>query len=376
MKTENKRNRIKDMYLPPIIPMDVCLGDGVVDLVSVIIPTFNRDYILDKSLDSVLMQDYPHFEVIVVDDGSNDKTDELMEKYLKQYPGKIKFVKKTNGGLVSARNEGMRHAKGEFIAFQDSDDIWLQGKLSNQVAILKKHPEVVIAWTLINIVDEKGRMTHENDINTAYNVYNIIDLDKCFPRIGTLDYRNEKVSYRKGEIFKTLFLGNMVHPPVAFIRRTAIQKTGGLDQTYHYAGEDYEFFWRLSLLGEGAMVEKAGMLYRMGADDQMTSNELLLFVALGNEKAITNRLKNYPGVFEALGKEVVHEHLAQAHAWVVRSEFSSAYGKKSNGFRAFFDLFKLSYKEAFKLIPFVIAYHFPVKMRTPLISFTKRLRSV
>ncbi|MGZ3787742.1 MAG: glycosyltransferase [Bacteriovorax sp.] len=374
MNKENKRNRIKDLYLPPMIPMDVCLGEGIVDLVSVIIPTYNRDYILDKSLDSVLMQDYPHFEIIVVDDGSTDHTSELMDKYVRQYPDKIKLVKKTNGGLVSARNEGLRHARGEFIAFQDSDDIWLQGKLSNQVNVLKKHPEVVIAWTLINVVDKNGKMTHENDINIAYNVYNVIDLDKCFPRAGTLDYGKEKISYRKGEIFKTLFLGNMVHPPVAFLRRTAIQKTGGLDQTYHYAGEDYEFFWRISLLGEGAMVEKAGMLYRMGADDQMTAKDLLLFVALGYEKAITARLKKFPGVFETLGKEVVHKHLAGAHAWVVTSEFSSAFGKKLNGVRAFFDLFRLSTTDALKLVPFMAAYTLPTTLRGPLKSFIRKVR--
>jgi glycosyltransferase involved in cell wall biosynthesis len=237
------------------------------------------------------MQDYPSFEVIVVDDGSNDNTEQLMARYLKQYPDKIKYIKKPNEGVLSARNEGMRHAKGEFIAFQDSDDIWLQGNLTNQVTVLKMHPEAVIAWTNIHIVDEKGNLTHENNIGAAYNVYNIINLDKCFPICGAFTYKNEMVAYRKGEIFRTLFLGNMIHPPVAFMRRTAIQKTGGLDKTYRYSCDEYEFFWRLSLLGEGIMIEKPGMLYRMGAEDQLTAKDLLVFIALGNFNIFNLKIK-------------------------------------------------------------------------------------
>ncbi|MDO9181798.1 MAG: glycosyltransferase family A protein, partial [Bacteriovorax sp.] len=371
MKAINKRNRIKDLNRPPMIPMDICLGEGIIDFVSVVIPTYNRDYILGQALESVLMQDYPHFEVIIVDDGSTDTTTALIEKYLVLYPDKIKYIKKENGGLVSARNEGMRHTKGEFIAFQDSDDIWLQGKISNQVALFKKHPEVVIAWTLFNIVDENGKVTHENDINTAYNVYNIIDLDKCMPRAGQLEYANEKINYRKGDIFKTLFLGNLIHPPVAVVRRSAIQKVGGLDQTYLYAGEDYEFFWRVARLGEGALIEKAGMLYRMGSGDQMTSPDLLLFVALGYEKIITSRLKSYPGVFETIGEGIVQKQLIGAYSWVISSEFTSTYGLKSNGRKTFLKLLRFSFKDALKLVPFILFYNLPFSLR----SFIKSKKS-
>jgi glycosyltransferase involved in cell wall biosynthesis len=369
----NKRNLIKDLYKSPMIPMDVCQGPGIADMVSVLIPTFNRDYILYKSLDSILAQDYPLFEIIVVDDGSSDKTSEVMERYLREYPDKIKYIQKPNGGLVSARNEGMRHASGEFIALQDSDDIWLQGKLKNQVAIFKKHPEVVINWTQTHIVNEDGVMTHENGIDFAYNVYNNVHFKNFLPRVGTLEYDGEIIPYKKGEIFTAFFLGNMVHPPVAMMRRSAIQKVGGLDQTYHYAGEDNEFFWRVSALGEGAMVEKAGMLYRYGAPDQMTKSDLHVFIALGYEKIINDRLRRYPEKFKSLGESVIQERLIAASEWVVTSEFSSLYGNKKNGLRAYRKLLQQSPKQAVKLIPFMIAYALPEKIRIVLVKLLKKI---
>src|SRR5437868_2002167 len=101
-------------------------------LVSVVIPTYNSASFLSQSIESVLQQTYDNFEVIVIDDGSTDNT----EAVLSDYKDAIHYIKKNNGGPSGARNLGIAEAKGEFIAFQDSDDLWLPEKLQLQMEYL------------------------------------------------------------------------------------------------------------------------------------------------------------------------------------------------------------------------------------------------
>ena len=90
--------------------------------VSIIVPAYNVENYIEKCLNSLINQTLEDIEIIVVNDGSTDKTKDKILEFYSQYPGKIKYLEKENGGLSSARNFGMPHAKGEYIAFLDSDD--------------------------------------------------------------------------------------------------------------------------------------------------------------------------------------------------------------------------------------------------------------
>ena len=90
--------------------------------VSVIVPVYNVEPYLDKCLNTLVNQTLKKIEIIIVNDGSKDNSEKIIEKYLKKYPEKIKYIKKANGGLSSARNEGLKYASGEYIGFVDSDD--------------------------------------------------------------------------------------------------------------------------------------------------------------------------------------------------------------------------------------------------------------
>jgi len=103
-------------------------------LVSVIIPTYNRASILNETIRGVLQQTYRELEIIVVDDGSTDNTNQLIEKIDDK---RIFYLYKENRGLASARNAGIKKAKGEYIAFLDSDDIWLPAKIEKQMEVFK-----------------------------------------------------------------------------------------------------------------------------------------------------------------------------------------------------------------------------------------------
>ena len=105
------------------------------DLVSVIIPTFNRAHLIKRSAMSVLNQTYDNLELIIVDDGSTDNTEEVVKSIDDK---RIIYIKQPNQGACAARNTGIDHAKGEFIAFQDSDDVWHDNKLEKQMETLRK----------------------------------------------------------------------------------------------------------------------------------------------------------------------------------------------------------------------------------------------
>lgn len=105
-------------------------------LVSVVIPAFNAEAFVAEAIESALAQDYEPREVIVVDDGSTDRTSAVASSY------PVRCVTQPNGGQAAARNAGVAFCRGPLVAFLDADDLWMPGKLSGQVAYLMAHPEV------------------------------------------------------------------------------------------------------------------------------------------------------------------------------------------------------------------------------------------
>jgi glycosyltransferase involved in cell wall biosynthesis len=122
------------------------------ELVSVIIPTYNRKDWITKAIDSVLAQTYRNFEIIVVDDGSTDNT----EAILQHYKDKICLIRQGNSGGAVARNTGIKAAKGEWIAFLDSDDEWLPEKLAIQMGHICKRPDICAHITNVTFVPSNG----------------------------------------------------------------------------------------------------------------------------------------------------------------------------------------------------------------------------
>jgi glycosyltransferase involved in cell wall biosynthesis len=122
-------------------------------LISVIIPVYNGERFLKESIDSILSQQHKNIEVIVVDDGSVDKSSDIAKSY-----ANVCYIYQTNQGPSVARNTGIAASKGEFIAFLDADDIWFTNKLSTQIEYLNKNPD-------IGFVFANRRMITENNID-------------------------------------------------------------------------------------------------------------------------------------------------------------------------------------------------------------------
>lgn len=185
-------------------------------LVSVIIPVFNGRETICRAIDSVLAQSYREREVIVVDDGSTDST----IRVLRDYGSKIRLVEQKHAGNSTARNQGIKLARGEYVAFLDHDDFWVQEKLAVQVEILNRYPSVGLTFSNLEIVNKQGE------------------------RLGSTFVPSH---LRYAPSWKDLLKEGAVLLSSVLVRREMILKVGGFDAhlfTQH-GYEDTDFFLRL-----------------------------------------------------------------------------------------------------------------------------------
>lgn len=125
-------------------------------LVSVIVPVYNAEKYISQTLDSIIEQDYPEKEIIIVDDCSTDNSFQIIKEYMKGNPCITYHKLDKNSGVAVARNSAIEIAKGRFIAFLDSDDIWEQGKLSKQIPLFYSHQRCPFTYTALSYIDENG----------------------------------------------------------------------------------------------------------------------------------------------------------------------------------------------------------------------------
>lgn len=142
-------------------------------LVSVIIPTYNRAGLLSEAMCSVLSQTHKNYELLIIDDGSSDNTGAVVNEFIER-DKRIRYIKKENGGQGSARNLGIRNAKGKYIAFLDSDDEWLVDKLEKQFNFMETHPAYDFCYTDDEVLEVKNNKRtikvkhYSNDIDLSF----------------------------------------------------------------------------------------------------------------------------------------------------------------------------------------------------------------
>ncbi|HEY5957340.1 MAG TPA: glycosyltransferase family A protein, partial [Polyangiaceae bacterium] len=122
--------------------------------VTAVIPTYNRREYVQEAIDSIIAQTFRDYEIIVVDDGSTDGTREALPA---RYGERIRYLWQTNQGESAARNHALSLAMGQYIAFLDSDDLWLPDKLTKQVALLEQRQDIGAAFCQAWIINEHGQ---------------------------------------------------------------------------------------------------------------------------------------------------------------------------------------------------------------------------
>lgn len=123
-------------------------------VLSVIIPVYNSENSVFQTLESVLAQTYRHFEIIIVDDGCTDTSIDICKSFADP---RIKIIHQQNRGLAGARNTGIRHAQGEYLAFVDSDDLWLPQKLEKHLQHFARSPKVGVSFSRSSFIDDQGK---------------------------------------------------------------------------------------------------------------------------------------------------------------------------------------------------------------------------
>jgi glycosyltransferase involved in cell wall biosynthesis len=203
---------------------------------SVIIPTYNRASTIERALNSVFNQTKSADEIIVVDDGSNDQTPEILEKY----KSRVFFIRQENKGVSAARNNGIRQADSEWIALLDSDDEWLPDKLSRAEQYILENPEIKIF------------QTEEIWIRNGRRV-------------------NPKKKHRKysGMIFTECLPLCIISPSAVVFKKSLWQEAGGFDETLPVC-EDYDLWLRISRLYPVGLDKNPGIIKYGGHEDQLS----------------------------------------------------------------------------------------------------------
>lgn len=204
-----------------------------------IIPTFNRAAFLREAIDSVLAQTEKDFELIVVDDGSTDATRDVVESYGER----VRYFFQPNAGASAARNCGIKNARGQFIAFLDSDDLWQPKKLSRQIAWMKAHPEIMLCYT-DEIWIRRGVRVNQKKIHakTGGWIYPL-----CLPRC-------------------------IISPSSVLMRRELFEAVGVFDEQLPIC-EDYDLWLRVASRFEVGFLVAPLLVKRGGHADQLSHRE-------------------------------------------------------------------------------------------------------
>jgi glycosyltransferase involved in cell wall biosynthesis len=206
--------------------------------VSVIIPTYNRLPMLKEAIYSVLKQDFEDFELIVVDDGSTDGTIEEIRKF----GGRVRILQHPESrGVSAARNKGILHAKGKYVAFLDSDDQWVKGKLKIQVTFLDENPHYPLCYT-DEIWIRRGKRVNPMVKHAKYSGW---IFEKCLPLC-------------------------IISPSSAMMRKTLFSKVGLFDEALPVC-EDYDFWLRISARFPIFFINRKLIIKRGGHSDQLSN---------------------------------------------------------------------------------------------------------
>ncbi len=210
-------------------------------IVSVIIPSFNRGWVVAEAVESVIAQDYHPLEIIVVDDGSTDDTGEKLMPFRE----KIILLEQENRGVSAARNAGIKAAGGEFIAFLDSDDLWMPGKISCQINFFNDNPDAMICQT-----------------------------EEIWIRNGKRVNPKKKHKKLSGMIFEPSLNLCLVSPSAVMMKKSLFKIKGNFDEDLP-ACEDYDLWLRISSTIPVYLIDTPLIIKRGGHNDQLSGNHSL-----------------------------------------------------------------------------------------------------
>lgn len=212
-------------------------------LVSVIMPTYNHAKFIGQAIESALSQTYKYLELIVIDNYSEDNTELIVTSYR---DNRIRYIKFRNNGIIAAsRNLGIKTSKGEYIAFLDSDDVWIPYKLEKQVSIMEAYEDIGLVYSRIKIISR-------NSVQE------------------TLGQRG-----RSGCVFEKLMKGNFISACSVIVRREVLTDIGFYEEDpLIIGGEDYELWTRIACKYKIYYIDEVLCKYRLHPGCKLGNNKV------------------------------------------------------------------------------------------------------
>lgn len=255
---------------------------------SVVMPVYNAEKFLKESIDSILRQTFDDFEFIIINDGSTDNSQDIID-YYSSIDSRVVAVKQSNHGVVYTANKAIDLSKGEYVARIDADDIALPQRLEQEVAILNKHKNTVLVCSSFEVIDEDGEFLYKN-ITTPDNT----------------------------SIKRALYLRNPIANGSTMIRKEALLKVGKFDDIF---AEDFHLWMKLEKLGD---FEATGtVLYRW----RMNTNGL----TLSNNDLSMSQAKLY---IDSLWEEKTPENVTLKDIKMINNFYSKDHTKDSGLFES------------------------------------------
>lgn len=203
-------------------------------LISVVIPAYNAEKTIGNTVRSVLKQTFTDFEIIVIDDGSQDNT---LSKVNEIKDSRLFVFSHENKGVSTSRNRGLEMVKGKFVAFLDADDLWQPDKLARQLQALKENSKAALAYSWVDCIDENGDFIRHGMRPTV-----------------------------QGYVYKHLLKSNFLEcGSTPLIRVSALKQVDGFDPELHY-GEDWDMWLRIAKNHEFTLVPAPLVLYRISTN--------------------------------------------------------------------------------------------------------------
>lgn len=270
--------------MSPVNEMQGSQGDM---RVSVVIPAYNSARFLQESIESVRQQTTSVHEIIVVDDGSTDET----EKVIQSLGGDIVYIRQANAGVSAARNRGIAQATGEIIAFLDADDLWLPQKVENQVRVFWGNPDIALVATDRTDIDAQGSLL----------------LDSLFKKQGLYAFFSELRGNPVPQALSRLVQVNFIPTSSVMVRKSALAQVGVFDTAIRY-GEDLELWARIAAQYPIACLPEVLIRYRQHGNNATQATEKLLLDMV----QVMKRIRSWGG--QALNKEDANADQAVAQA--------------------------------------------------------------
>ena len=227
-------------------------------LVTVVIPTYNRADYIAETIESVLAQTYQNLEIIVIDDGSTDETEQVVARFVPP----VRYVKQKNSERGASRNHGLRLARGEYVSFLDSDDVWLPNLLERRESALAARANAVLAYGHAFLIDADD------------NIY-----------VHSADWRN--FEFPDGDATPMLYIGTAPVSSTVVYRRESLEKYGWNEDSKL---EDYELYLLLSDSGEFAFDAHTDAAWRKHGANTSRDLDFMLRECLNAQRSAGERL--------------------------------------------------------------------------------------